>query len=264
MSAAPGNSPGTCPFQDGSKDGAIVLNANTGQFFRVQNAALRPLSADTFRALGSPAFTTHPGAALAGCYLGPPITAAVTKMPTSPPPTAPPAATLAPTPAATATPMGPPPPQLIRDPNLVIFVHRPSWVDRGDLRVMAIRGGIPVMEEYVAKDVAQVFKVDARSTIQSLTGPFVTNDGAASCSSARTVPNAPDDGQGHWQFVRPDDDGLGDDSPLAFSVVARCGNPLGVTTVGPYTVNALVSLDAPREMSSWYVVPIARIIRSSE
>ena len=206
--------PNTCPPL---VENAVVVNGSSGQYFRVVNGQLRPITDESYAQLGKPAITTASGASLASCTTG-----------------------------AAYVPPVPTPNTAIRAPWVVNLVHRETWMNSAVVRVLAIRGGVPTLEDFAWKDLAQVFVVYSDGSVRnagSLT--FLANDSATTCGTARSSSDA----SVQWIFQNTGD------HPLAYRVIARCGKALGSNPVTGATNMVQSAVN-----SEWFILPVGELM----
>ena len=179
--------------------------------------------------------------------------AASTPSPTPAPTT--PAPTLAPTSAAPVTPSPtpapmPPPAYLRYPPNFVILVHEGEWMSNGALKVLTIRGSTPTLQNFVYKDLTQVFAIDANGSLRTVAGQGEYVNHATNCDGVvgGTSPSK-------WRFVPRS-------LARSYSLEVECSDVrLGTKRV---EYNSLVNTWAlylgtsTGAQGGWFIVPVAR------
>jgi hypothetical protein len=223
----------TCPPLE---ENAIVLDSSTGTVFKVERGLLRAMNADVYKSWGTPQYTkTISGASARVCRKGPPMDGP-TPTPTplvSPTPTAAPLTTLAPA------------PQFLKAPNVVVFVHKATWMQRRLLTVMTkVAGNALALEPYDPAQSSQLFMLTSQGTVQQFDGQHLVS--TDQCTSVGLTATGPGE---RWAF------GKNGASPLDFTLTAPCGKMLGSEPIGN---NPLVTLDASEPMSAWFIVPVGR------
>jgi len=202
--------------------GSIVVDAKDGQLYRYDMAQLRPMSNDTYRALGSPAYTTYPSGSLDKCPRGPVYTVQTTT--TEPP--------------ATTGPSGPP----VFDGSLFIVVHGKSWTERGELKVLATRFGGATLESFKFKDFAQVFLINNDGFIRNLADRGLYLTSKTGCLATGMTVDAPDAG---WTFKKSAG------SKYAYGLVSKCGSALSATVGAREPVLEKTDDD-------WFIIPVGK------
>ena len=249
---APTFAPPACPPL---KENDIVVETSSGSTFVWQDGLLRPLP-------GLPAGTRENArfsrAQLDSCPRGPtmftsppvfsPPTSAPPSMSPTPSPTVAPtllptsAPVVSPTPGPTEAPTVPPvpvPSQLIRSPNVVTLIHAWSWLKLGRLFTLKISDGTTLAEENAINPV----RIMSDGTVR-------TPDGVNALTTAECMGLGGKFTVDKWKFDTVQN------SPLWFTLTSSaCRKTLGFHMIGS---NRVASLDAPPEMSSWFVVPIGR------
>ena len=193
--------------------------------------------------------------------LTPPYSSAIinpllTTMPpstTTPTPTGTPAGTLTPTDTPTGTPTSRPlmiPPQHLREPNGMIFIHEYTWMKYGRLVCVAPDPsgyGVLVLTDYTGE--ANVFRVRADNTISPFTSAtkFITS--STSCSSIELKDAKTDESR--WSFGY-------DPVKQRYKILSNCDTKMaiGCNTIGGNTV---CSLDAPPEQSFWFILRVGAL-----
>ena len=210
----------TCPI---IPDGTVVLDGGTGQLHVQENGRLRAMSPETWRARGSPAYTTYQSYMLENCPMGDPVMLD----PTTPAP-------------VTTTPA--PGPSF--DPTLYAIIHRDTYMASGKLHVLTTRFGSVTLAPYAQRDLAQVVLMSTDGRIRSASGSgayLEHNDGCL-------LPALRDD---------PSEDGVWTVSSTgeayANTLVSACGAAL-------HANEDSTSVDLARQMdgSSWFIVPVGR------
>jgi hypothetical protein len=133
-------------------------------------------------------------------------------------------------------------------PNLVALVHEAEWMDKGELKVLAVRGSFGTVESFTFKDFAQVFAIDGMGAIRVLEGQgnFVQVGAGCDFAAAGPAPRA-------WQFTPRQ-------LPRSYSMETRCAagdRRLGYDPLVHPTL--AVATTATGSSSGWFVVPVARI-----
>jgi len=173
-------------------------------------------------------------------------TPAPTQTPTSAAPITPAPTTRAPTPSPTPAPM--PPPSYLRYPsNLVVFAHEGEWMNKGILKVLTLRGSTPSLQNFVYKDMTQVFAIDSRGSVRCVADQGTYVKPASTCDGVVGGPSASE-----WRFVNRD-------LPRSYSVEVKCA--VGTrrlefsNMVHPWAI--LLGGTAGSSVG-WFVVPVAR------
>ena len=203
-------------------EGSIVVDAKDGQLYRYDMAQLRPMSNDTYRVLGSPAYTTYPSGSLDKCPRGPVYTVQTTT--TEPP--------------ATTGPSGPP----VFDGSLFIVVHGKSWTERGELKVVTTRFGGATLESFKFKDFAQVFLINNDGFIRNLADRGLYLTSKTGCLATGMVVDAPGAG---WTFKKSAG------SKYAYGLVSKCGSALSATVGAREPVLEKTDDD-------WFIIPVGK------
>ena len=203
-------------------EGSIVVDAKDGQLYRYDMAQLRPMSNDTYRALGSPAYTTYPSGSLDKCPRGPVYIVQTTT--TEPP--------------ATTGPSGPP----VFDGSLFIVVHGKSWTERGELKVLATRFGGATLESFKFKDFAQVFLINNDGFIRNLADRGLYLTSKTGCLATGMTVDAPDAG---WTFKKSAG------SKYAYGLVSNCGSALSAAVGAREPVLEKTDDD-------WFIIPVGK------
>jgi hypothetical protein len=203
-------------------EGSIVVDAKDGQLYRYDMAQLRPMSNDTYRVLGSPAYTTYPSGSLDKCPRGPVYIVQTTT--TEPP--------------ATTGPSGPP----VFDGSLFIVVHGKSWTERGELKVIATRFGGATLESFKFKDFAQVFLINNDGFIRNLADRGLYLTSKTGCLATGMTVDAPDAG---WTFKKSAG------SKYAYGLVSNCGSALSAAVGAREPVLEKTDDD-------WFIIPVGK------
>lgn len=224
--------PLTCPTTM-FKEGDIVVDGTDGSTYKISNGALRRMSASVYRALGNPQYKTF-AAELQKCPMGPPLELAdvVTLSPTT---SAPPSTT--PTPTRQS---GSPPPQMLRSPNVVVFVHARTWLTQGKLALLGLENG--ALTGGPVTGLNNVFKISTQGVLTTLGGTVLAaSPDCTGLNTSRSALDAP------WEFEQLSS------SPLHFSVAPLgCDKALGLRAVGS---QATLMEKGDRD-ASWFVLPI--------
>jgi len=202
-------------------DGSIVIDAKDGQLYKYDMAQLRPMSNDTYRTIGSPAYTTYPAGSLDNCPRGPVYTVQTL---TEPP--------------ATTGPSGPP----VFDGSLYILVHGKSWTERGELKVIATRFGGATLESFTFKDLAQIFMINNDGFIRNLADRGLYLTSKTGCLATGMTVDAPDAG---WTFKKSAG------SKYAYGLVSNCGSALSATVGAREPVLEKTDDD-------WFIIPVGK------
>ena len=206
-------------------DGSIVIDAKDGQLYKYDMAQLRPMSNDTYRTIGSPAYTTYPAGSLDNCPRGPVYTVQTTT--TEPP--------------ATTGPSGPSGPPVF-DGTLYILVHGKSWTERGELKVIATRFGGTTLESFTFKDLAQIFMINNDGFIRNLADRGLYLTSKTGCLATGMTVDAPDAG---WTFKKSAG------SKYAYGLVSNCGSALSATVGAREPVLEKTDDD-------WFIIPVGK------
>ena len=177
-------------------EGTVLVDGGSGQMFRFENGQLRPMSTETYRALGSPSYTTFPQGSLTSCARGSPI---IAEVPTSAPTT----------PAPTRAPQF--------DGTLFVIVHGASWNRDGQLRVLSSRFGGLAIEPFEFKSLDQTWLINQTGYVRSVTGkgPYVTT--SPDCMAPILDEDPP---SGGWRVLRTGQSAAG------YRLIAPCGSRL--------------------------------------
>ena len=189
-----------------------------------------------------------------------PISAA-TPAPTTQAPT--PAPTLAPTSAAPTTTSPSPspspspssasmvPPAYLRyPPNFVILVHEGEWMNSGALKVMTLRGSTPSLQNFVYKDLTQIFAIDSNGSVRTVSAQGEYLNHATNCDGVIGGSSA-----SQWQFVPRN-------LPRSYALEVVCSSTLGTKRIDYNPINSPWGpyLSASTGASTgWFIVPVARI-----
>ena len=206
-------------------ENAIVVDGKDGQLYKWHMAALRPMSSDTYRALGSPGYTTFPSGQLDRCPRGPVVVIE------TPPPT---------TPSPTSSPKDQTFPG-----TLYILVHAESWLKHQELKVLASRFGGATIEPFQYKSLEQVFVVNNNGYIRNLegTGPYLASHD--SCMAPVMMKETPEMG---WKIQKAGD------SKYAYRLVAHCGTSLTASTGAREPMLERPSTEQASD--TWYILPV--------
>jgi len=203
-------------------ENTVLVDGGSAEIYRFEGGALRPMSMETYRALGSPPYTTFPQGSLTNCPAGQPLVVQVT--------------TMAPAPR-------PPAPVPRFDGTLFVLVHAPTWQRDGQLRVLSSRFGGLAIEPFENQSVDQAFLVNDGGYIRSLTGkgPYVSV--SPDCMVPTLDQDPPKSG---WRITRTGQ------SPLGYRLVAPCGSRL-------VSSGRDVGLDRSQgDAEDWFVVKVGR------
>ena len=206
-------------------ENAIVVDGKDGQLYKWQIAALRPMSSDTYRALGSPGYTTFPSGQLDRCPRGPVVVIE------TPPPT---------TPSPTSSPKDQTFPG-----TLYILVHAESWLKHQELKVLASRFGGATIEPFQFKSLEQVFVINNNGYIRNLegNGPYLASHD--SCMAPVMMKETPEMG---WKIQKAGD------SKYAYRLVAHCGTSL-TASIGAREP-MLERPSTEQASDTWYILPV--------
>jgi hypothetical protein len=208
-------------------ENTVLVDGKTGQMYRYEAGMLRAISLETYRALGSPKYTTYKAGSLDNCPRGPDI-----QVPTV-------------TPKPTEAPLEDP-----AFPSTVyVLIHAESWAMKSELRVLASRFGGAVIEPFEFKELAQVFAINSQGYVRSLEGQgaYLTNqDDCLAPIMSKDVPKT------GWRLQKTGD------SQYGYKLVSSCGVSLkaGVTDRSPVLEKSVFGGDASDE---WYVLPIGKM-----
>lgn len=209
-------------------DGTVAVDGGTGQLFKFQSGSLRPMSMETYRALGSPNYTTYPSGTLTSCPRGPPVVAEAS---TTVPPV---------TNAPSTDPVFP--------GTLYVIVHADSWLRSQQLRVLASRFGTLGVEPFQFKALEQVFVINNAGYVRNVAGDGLYLTNAGDCLSpvmSKDVPLSP------WRISRAGD------SPLEYTLVSSCGASLKAS-LGAQAAILEQGVFGSEVSENWYIVPVGR------
>jgi hypothetical protein len=209
-------------------EGAIVVDGKDGQLYKWDMAALRPMSTDTYRALGSPGYTTFPSGKLDKCPRGP-VVVIETVAPTTP------------------TPSSPSGPSDQTFPNtLYILVHAESWSEKGELKVLASRFGGATIEPFQYKALEQVFAINNNGYIRNLegAGPYITSHD--DCLAPIMSKETPKTG---WKIQKTGE------SKYGYRLVSTCGTSLSASVGAREPMLEKPSIGVT---DVWYILPVGR------
>ena len=185
------------------------------------------------------------------------LTPSTSPAPTTRAPTLTPIPTLAPTEAATlspspTTPPIPPPTYLQFPPNLIVLVHEGEWMQKGMLKVMTLRNSTPSIENFVYKDLTQVFAIDANGSVRTITGQGEYVNHETNCDGVIGGTSAT-----RWRFVPRN-------APRSYALEVVCASNLNLGTKrieynSIINQRALYLSSKGGEETGWFVVPVARI-----
>lgn len=205
----------------------ILVDGKSGQMYRYEAGMLRGMSVDTYRALGSPGYTTYKSGTLDNCPRGPDIQhQTVTPKPTDAPTEAP------------AFPS-----------TVYVIIHGESWSMKGEMRVLASRFGGAVIEPFAFKDLAQVFAINSAGYIRSLEGQGLYLTSQDDCLSAVMMKDVPKAG---WRLQKTGD------SQYGYQLISPCSVSLkaGVADRSPVLEQSAFGDEAS---DAWYVLPIGKM-----
>jgi len=204
-------------------EGTILVDGGTGQVYKFESGALRVMSMETYRALGSPSYTTWPAGSLDNCAKGPPLVVQVT--------------TSAPTPQPDASV-----PRF--DGTLYVLIHAMSWKRESQLKVLSSRFGGLAIEPFEFKSLDQTFLINDAGFMRSLTGrgPYVTSQTDCLAPMLETDPPAK-----AWRITRAGS------SPLGYRIMSPCGSRL-VSNGRDVVLDNAVG-DGAEE---WYIVAVGK------
>lgn len=205
-------------------DGTVVLDGGDGQLYRQDNGRLRAMTPETWRALGSPQYTTYPSTMIQMCERGNPVMLDFT----TPAPTTP-------TPSLDVPSW---------DPTLYTIVHRDTYTDSGKVHVLTARFGSVSLSPYTQRDLTQVFLISTDGRLRNASGSGAYLEHAEGC----LVPILRDE---------PTDDGVWTITPTGeastHTLVSACGAALHAET-------DMTNVDLARQTdgTAWFLVPIGR------
>ena len=209
-------------------EGTTLVDGGTGQMYKAEKGALRPLSMDVYRAMGSPAYTTYPSGSLDQCSTGPPYV-----IPTS---TSAPSTTAAPS----------------TDPQfpgtLYVILHAASWLKNKELKVLASRFGTLEVEAFQFKALEQVFVINNTGYIRSVAGDGLYLTNAGDCLSPVMSKEAP---LSPWRISRAGT------SPLEYTLISSCGASLKAS-LGAQAAILEEGVFGSEVSENWYIVPVGR------
>ena len=208
-------------------EGTVAVDGGDGQLYVFKSGTLRPMSMETYRAMGSPNYTTYPTGTLANCPRGP---AMVVEASTTAPPVTTPS----------------------RDPvfpgTLYVIVHADSWLSTQQLKVLASRFGTLGVEPFQFKALEQVFVINNAGYIRNVAGDGLYLTNAGDCLSpvmSKDPPLAP------WRISRTGD------SPLEYTLVSSCGASLKAS-LGAQAAILEQGVFGSEVSENWYIVPVGR------
>jgi hypothetical protein len=214
-------------------EGTILVDGKDGQIYKYQNASLRPMSMDAYRAIGSPNYTTYPDGKLAKCQKGAPISVAdITTAPATPMATS--------TAAPGDHPMFP--------GTMYVIVHGETWNTRGELKVVSSRFGGASVEPFQFKSLEQVFLINDSGYIRNLDGQGLYLTSAGDCLAPLLSKDVPSTG---WRMQRSGGGALG------YRLVSPCGATLKAS-VGAREAILEKSVFGGSASDEWYIVPVGR------
>jgi len=202
-------------------EGTVVLDGGTGQLYLYENKALRPMSTETWRDKGSPAYTTYQSYMLQNCTKGP----AVIVVPTTAP------STTTPAPVRSAF-----------DPTMYAIVHRDTYVESGKLHVLTAQFGSVSLTPYAQRNIAQIFLFSNEGRIRHAggKGPYLEHSDGCLLPTLREEPSD----EGIWT-VTPTGEAY------ANALVSACGAALHANEN-----SSAVDLARQIQGSAWFVVPV--------
>jgi hypothetical protein len=145
----------------------------------------------------------------------------------------------------------PPPAYLRFSPNFVILVHEGEWMTTGTIKVMTLRGSTPSVQNFVYKDLTQIFAIDANGAMRTVAaqGEFVSH--ATSCDGVVGGSVA-----SQWRFAPRN-------LPRSYALEVVCASTsLGTKridfnpAINPWDLFLSASTGAS---TGWFIVPIARV-----
>lgn len=214
----------TCPT---IPEGAIVVDGKDGQLYKYEMAALRPMSSDTYRALGSPGYTTFPSGQLDKCPRGP-VVVIQTMAPTTPPP---------------ATPTNS---EQTFPGTLYILIHASSWTESAELKVLASRFGGATIEPFQYKALEQVFVINNNGYIRNLEGQGPYLGSHDDCLAPIMVQETPKTG---WKIQKSGD------SKYGYRLVSSCGSSLSASIGAREPMLEKTSMGGT---DTWFIVPVGK------
>jgi len=178
-----------------------------------------------------------------------------TPAPTTRAPTLTPAPTLAPTSAAPLTPSPttppmPPPTHLQFSPNLVILIHEGEWMQKGMLKVLTLRNSTPSVQNFVHKDLTQVFAIDANGSVRTITGQGEYVNHETNCDGVIGGTSI-----SRWRFVPRN-------LPHSYALEVVCASNLGTKRIEYNSIanqKALYLSSKGGEETGWFVLAVARV-----
>jgi hypothetical protein len=136
-------------------------------------------------------------------------------------------------------------------PNLVVLVHEGEWMQNGVFKVMTLRGSTPSLQNFVYKDLSQVFAIDSNGGVRSTSGQGQYVGHASNCDGVVGSTLA-----SKWRFVPRN-------LPRSYALEITCDStPLGTkriefnSIVNPWALFLSASTGAG---AGWFVVPVARV-----
>jgi hypothetical protein len=205
-------------------DGTVVLDGGDGQLYRQDNGRLRAMTPETWRALGSPPYTTYPSYMLQNCDRGNPVMLDFT------------------TPAPSTTTPSPVVPSW--DPTLYVIIHRDTYMDSGKVHVLTARYGSVSLSPYTRRDLTHIFLISTDGRLRNASGSGVYVEHAEGC----LVPTLRDDPteRGTWTITPTGE-------AYVSTIVSSCGAAL-------HTETDMTNVDLTQhvEGTTWFVVPVGR------
>jgi len=218
-------------------EGTVAVDGGDGQLYKFENGALRPLSMDIYRAMGSPNYTTYPSGALTDCPRGSPVVAGQIT-------------TAAPNPSNPSnggvTTRPDTEPQF--PGTLYIILHADSWISGKQLKVLASRFGSLSVESFLFKSLEQVFVINNAGYIRNVAGDGLYLTNAGDCLSPVMSKDAP---LSPWRLSRTGD------SPLEYRLVSSCGASLKAS-LGAQAAILEEGVFGKEVTENWYIVPVGR------
>jgi len=203
------------------------MQQDTGVLYRYENGGLRPYgSHEVYKSWGTPPYSVVSAEAIDRCFSkGPPMDMRVT---TTPPP------------VPTEAPTHPP----FTDTSLYVLVHAGLYLKTGRLPVLSLNFGQLGTEEFMYKDLSQVWSIHANGYIRNVAGSGKYLAGTGDCLAPTTETLAVSAAK--WT-IRPTGS-----HQYAYSLRSSCGRGLAVSN-GTSIRTAATLADGGDE---WYLVPV--------
>ena len=125
-------------------------------------------------------------------------------------------------------------------------------MQKGMLKVMTLRNSTPSIENFVYKDLTQVFAIDANGSVRTITGQGEYVNHETNCDGVIGGTSAT-----RWRFVPRN-------APRSYALEVVCASNLNLGTKrieynSIINQRALYLSSKGGEETGWFVVPVARI-----